>query len=253
MTKVRLILFNLLLLTLLGLGHETLSEVALGAVAQWGSHNYDALLILPPSYPPRQQLAAFIMDKQGSLPFQVGRVVGSTVTILQGITEIADGTGRVRLGVLACAANSGAAGCVVGGVVAVSGVVEGVHGAVVAANGVRGLVESSGQLLKMAGKGGGGNLPPKVLEQINNKGLPQSGETPFVPKLITNKAGQKIMQTAEIRYGPKAGKRGFLDQNGRIWVKDEAHAGYPEHWDVQLAEGRDYFRVGLDGNPVIKE
>jgi hypothetical protein len=109
MMRVKLILFGLLLLTSLGLGHE----VASGAVAQWGSHNYDALLVLSSMYPPRQKLAAFIIDKQDSLPFQVGRVVGSTATILQGITEIVDGTGRVRLGVLACAASG--AGRVVGG------------------------------------------------------------------------------------------------------------------------------------------
>jgi len=147
MTKVKLILFGLLLLTILGLGHE----VALGAVAQWGSHNYDALLVLPPSYPPRQQLAAFMVDKQESLPFQVGRVVGSTATILQGITEIADGTRRIQVGVLVSAENVG-----IGGAVAVSGVTEGVHGAVVVSQGVRGWVESGGQILKMAGKGGGG-------------------------------------------------------------------------------------------------
>jgi len=126
-------LFGLLLLTILGLGHE----VALGAVAQWGSHNYDALLVLPPTYPPRQKLAAFMVDKQDSLPFQVGRVVGSTATVLQGITEIVDGGRRIQVGVLVSAEN-----VVFGGAVVVSGVAEGVHGAVVVSQGVRGLVES---------------------------------------------------------------------------------------------------------------
>jgi hypothetical protein len=71
--------------------------------------------------------------------------------------------------------------------------------------------------------------------------------------MTTNKNGQQIMQTAEIKHGPKAGKKGVVDQEGRIWTKDEAHAGYPEHWDVQIDQGTDYFRVGMDGNPVVKE
>jgi len=39
MTKLKTIAISFILLSLLILGHE----VALGALAQWGSHNYDAL------------------------------------------------------------------------------------------------------------------------------------------------------------------------------------------------------------------
>ena len=96
-------------------------------------------------------------------------------------------------------------------------------------------------------------MPEKVKNQIKKKRLPISGETPFKPKLKTNKKGIKQMETAEVKYGPKKGKKGVVDTKGRIWIKDEAHAGYPEHWDVQINNGSDYFRVGMDGNPVIKE
>lgn len=151
MTKVRLILLSLLLLILLGLWPETSSEVALGAVAQWSSHNYDALLILSPMYPPRQKLTAFMINKQESLPFQVGRIAGSTAAILQGVAEIINGGQRIQGGVLVATEN-----VIFGGAVTLSGAAEGVHGAVVVSQGVRGLVESGGQILHMAGKGGSG-------------------------------------------------------------------------------------------------
>ena len=231
MTRVKLILFGLLLLTILGLGHE----VALGAVAQWGSHNYDALLILSPSYPPRQRLAAFMVDKQDSLPFQVGRVVGSTAAILQGITEIADGTGRVRLGVLACAANSGAAGCVVGGVVAVSGIVEGVHGAVVVSQGVRGLLESGGQILKMAGKGGGGGRNytfPDESELAKRLGAANKDEFHDVIKPGIKTDFSKDLQKAGIK-NPDIG----FNDTGNIIFKDPK-TGRTLETDVPLASYR---------------
>ena len=49
-------------------------------------------------------------------------------------------------------------------------------------------------------------------------------------------------------HGPKAGKLGYVDSSGRIWIKDRAHAGDPDHWDVQEDGGSTYFRVDLDGN-----
>jgi hypothetical protein len=153
MAKLRATLITFLLLTLLTLGIETWSDIGLGAVAQWGSHNYDALLVLPPSYPPRQRLAAFIEEKQSNLAFQVGRAIGATAAMLQGAVEIADGGRRVQVGLLACAESMGV-GCGVGGAVAVSGVVEGVHGAVVIGQGFVGWRESSGQVLRIAAKGG---------------------------------------------------------------------------------------------------
>jgi hypothetical protein len=39
-----------------------------------------------------------------------------------------------------------------------------------------------------------------------------------------------------------------VDTQGRIWLRDEAHAGLPEHFDVQEDGGRHRTRVGLDGN-----
>ena len=96
------------------------------------------------------------------------------------------------------------------------------------------------------------NLPEKVQSQIARNGLPTSGETPFVPKLVKNKRGDLEIVKTEITQGPKAGKKGYVDSEGRIWIRDSAHANYPDHWDVQLDGGKDYVRVGLDGNKVTK-
>jgi len=150
MTKLRPILIIMLLcLTLVMSGYGM--DIGLGAATQWASHNYDALLILPQSYPPRQNLAILIETNHDNFAFQIGRVMGSTAAMLQGITEIVDGIQRVQVGVLVSAETGG-----IGGAVAVSGVVESVHGAAVAVHGVRGLVESTGHILKMTAKGGGG-------------------------------------------------------------------------------------------------
>ena len=59
-----------------------------------------------------------------------------------------------------------------------------------------------------------------------------------------------MIEKAEIMQGPKKGKKGFVDQDGNIWIKDRAHAGDPDHWDVQVNGGDEYFRVGLDGNAL---
>jgi len=240
MTRVKLILFGLLLLTILGLGHE----VALGAVAQWGSHNYDALLVLPPTYPPRQKLATFIMDKQDSVPFQVGRVVGSTATILQGITEIVDGGRRIQVGVLVSAENVG-----IGGAVAVSGVAEGVHGAVVVSQGVRGWVESGGQILKMAGKGGG------TLPITNKNGMPY-------PQIKNLRTGQFIPEPPRNLAKVPTGQRvSWNGQDRYNFIKEWHDRGYStpeggwEQYDIHHIIPREYGGTNVFDNlvPVLRE
>jgi hypothetical protein len=69
--------------------------------------------------------------------------------------------------------------------------------------------------------------------------------------LTTNRASEQIIVKLPVRKGPKAGKRGYVDDQGRIWVKDRAHAGVPDHWDVQVAGGEDYFRVDQNGNELL--
>ena len=96
------------------------------------------------------------------------------------------------------------------------------------------------------------NYPEKVSRQISNRGLPGNGQTPFRPKLVKNSRGQWEIAKAEVTTGPKAGKVGYVDEQGRIWIKDEAHAGLPEHWDVQINGGESYTRIGMDGNPIIR-
>lgn len=46
----------------------------------------------------------------------------------------------------------------------------------------------------------------------------------------------------------QAGKVGWIDVEGRIWLRDRAHAGRPDHWDVQEDNGAAYFRVDNNGN-----
>lgn len=92
------------------------------------------------------------------------------------------------------------------------------------------------------------DLPDKVREQMKNAGLPSAGQVPFVPQLTKNRRGATIIEKAVVRKGPKKDKRGYLDISGRIWIRDSAHANVPDHWDVQLDGGEDYFRVDCEGN-----
>lgn len=90
----------------------------------------------------------------------------------------------------------------------------------------------------------------KVEKQIDKNGLPQAGDITFEPRLTKNKRGDEMIERAFPEVGPKKHKKGWVDTQGRIWIKDPAHAGYPEHWDVQINGGNEYIRVGLDGNPL---
>jgi hypothetical protein len=93
-------------------------------------------------------------------------------------------------------------------------------------------------------------LPQKVLDQIHKAGLPTAGQHPYRPKLVRNAQGEVVIEKRAVRKGPKQGKKGYVDDRGRIWVKDRAHAGLADHWDVQLQDGDDYFRVDLGGNEI---
>lgn len=85
---------------------------------------------------------------------------------------------------------------------------------------------------------------------MKRAGLPDTGSRPFRPKLIKNRNGDDIIEKRSPTKGPKAGKKGFVDEDGNIWIKDRAHAGVPDHWDVQKDDGDDYDRIGLDGEPI---
>lgn len=91
-------------------------------------------------------------------------------------------------------------------------------------------------------------LPPKIIEQMKKAGLPTTGVNPFAPNLVTNRNGDLVIEKATVRQGPKRGKKGYVDTQGRIWIKDRAHGGVPDHWDVQLHDGAAYLRVDLNGN-----
>jgi hypothetical protein len=93
-------------------------------------------------------------------------------------------------------------------------------------------------------------LPEKIVDQIRKAGLPTGGMHPFQPKLIRNRRGEQVIEKRAVAKGPKKGKRGFVDDQERIWVKDRAHAGVPDHWDVQIDDGDDYFRVDQNGDEV---
>lgn len=94
------------------------------------------------------------------------------------------------------------------------------------------------------------NLPQKIDKQIDKAGLPRGGSVPFIPKLDKNRRGEPIIKKATVQHGPKRGKKGFVDTQGRIWIKDRAHAGDPDHWDVQEDGGKKYFRIDQNGDPL---
>jgi hypothetical protein len=93
-------------------------------------------------------------------------------------------------------------------------------------------------------------LSEKIQKQIRNAGLPTAGQVPFIPSLVKNKKGKTIIEKAAIRHGPKKGKLGYVDTQGRIWIKCHAHANVGDHWDVQEDGGATYFRVGENGNRI---
>jgi len=89
----------------------------------------------------------------------------------------------------------------------------------------------------------------KIDQQLKKAGLPTGGAIPFHPQLEQNKKGEPIIKKAMVRHGPKKGKYGYVDTQGRIWIKDRAHAEYPDHWDVQEDGGeKGRIRVDLQGN-----
>jgi hypothetical protein len=94
------------------------------------------------------------------------------------------------------------------------------------------------------------SVPSKIDRQIGKAGLPRGGVVPFVPKLDKNTRGEDIIRKGTVNRGPKKGKKGYVDATGRIWVKDRAHAGIPDHWDVQEDGGKKYFRVDQNGNLI---
>jgi hypothetical protein len=93
-------------------------------------------------------------------------------------------------------------------------------------------------------------LPKKITDQIQKARLPTGGQHPFEPQLSTNRRGEQEIEKKAVQKGPKKGKKGYVDDQGRIWIKDRAHADVPDHWDVQIDGGDAYFRVDLDGNEL---
>jgi hypothetical protein len=60
----------------------------------------------------------------------------------------------------------------------------------------------------------------KIAKQIQKAGLPTGGKIPFVPRLDRNKRNDAIIRKATVRHGPRKGKKGFVDVEDRIWIKD---------------------------------
>jgi hypothetical protein len=95
----------------------------------------------------------------------------------------------------------------------------------------------------------GGMKDSKIDRQINKAGLPTGGAVPFDPQLERDRKGRAIIKKAPVTYGPKKGKKGYVDKQGRIWIKDRKHGQYPDHWDVQENGGKKgHTRVDPNGN-----
>lgn len=93
-------------------------------------------------------------------------------------------------------------------------------------------------------------LPQKVRDQMARAGLPMSGPNAYHPRLMTNRAGDQVIQKLAVAKGPKKGKKGYVDDQGRIWIKDHAYGSVPDHWDVQIDNGEDYIRVDFNGDLI---
>ncbi len=93
-------------------------------------------------------------------------------------------------------------------------------------------------------------LPQKIIDQMRRAGLPTSGTHSYRPRLTNNQKGEQIIEKCAVGNGPKQGKRGYVDEQGRIWIRDRAHADVPDHWDVQIDDGDNYIRVDDDGNQL---
>jgi hypothetical protein len=96
--------------------------------------------------------------------------------------------------------------------------------------------------------GGALPLPEKVQSQVAKARLPTGGRIPFIPRLLTNPRGRQEIEKAPVLHGPKKDKVGYVDTQGRIWIKDRAHGSYPDHRDVQEDGGITYFKVDFAGN-----
>jgi hypothetical protein len=104
-------------------------------------------------------------------------------------------------------------------------------------------------MLPMNGSEMGKDPLKKIDMQMTKAGLSSGGILPFKPQLGKNKRGEPILKRAPGQHGPKRGKYGYVDTEGRIWIKDRAHGEYPEHWDVQKNGGkRGRTRVDFQGN-----
>jgi hypothetical protein len=88
----------------------------------------------------------------------------------------------------------------------------------------------------------------RVDRQIKKAERPTGGPIPFVPRLDKNKKCDPVIRRGTIQHGPKNGKKGYVDTQGRIWIKCQAHGTYPDHWDVKVDECKEYFRVDSGGN-----
>jgi hypothetical protein len=95
----------------------------------------------------------------------------------------------------------------------------------------------------------GAGRETKVERQMKKAGQPTGGTFPFDPEMERDRSGRPIIKKATVTHGPKKGKKGYVDKKGRIWIKDKAHSGYPDHWDVQENGGKTgYIRVDFRGN-----
>jgi hypothetical protein len=96
----------------------------------------------------------------------------------------------------------------------------------------------------------GPRIPQRLIDQMAKAGLPSTGAHPFEPRLRTNRRGELEIEKRSVSKGPKQGKHGYVDVHGRIWIRDRAHGGLPDHWDVQLNDGDDYIRIDDQGKEI---
>jgi hypothetical protein len=92
----------------------------------------------------------------------------------------------------------------------------------------------------------------KIKAQMEKAKLPYlRGGVPFVPKLFRNDRGEVEILKLQSPRGT-----GWTAADGKIWIRGRAHAGYPDHWDVQEsvdAKEGEYQNVLESGEAMTKE
>lgn len=95
-------------------------------------------------------------------------------------------------------------------------------------------------------------LPETVQQQMLRYELPVIGNVAFQPALVGSKNidGGMAIQTTAIESGPHEGRIGFVDIDGRVWVRVRSQSTDFKFWHVQTNDPNQSFRIDNNGNKI---